>query len=177
MAVTPARQSVEQLGGRTALTLRWRTCGLRLLPIVVLAAGPPVCGSHPDQCIPTPTRLALTVSGGQESLTSYDLSGACQGGGGASGCRPVTGCTADAGACPCTIDVFVTTAQPYHACHIDVTSADGTHFQTDVDVTYSSDYCPHVLLVDAGQSAIDVTFSDGGVDAASPDALDAATTP
>ena len=67
------------------------------------------------------------------------------------------------------IDISVTTAQPVHACRIDVTSANGTHFQTDVDVTYGSGYCPPVLRVDASQSTIEVTFPDGGVDAGPSD--------
>jgi hypothetical protein len=50
-----------------------------------------------------------------------------------------------------------------------VTSADGLHFQTDVEVIYSSGYCPSVLLVDASQSTIEVTFPDAGADGGSPD--------
>ena len=172
LAIPPARQSVEQLGGGTVLTMRSRTCQLRLLAIVVLAASPAACGPHTpdDQCIPPATRIALTVSGGQQSLTSYVLSGACAGSGDASDCRPdATTCKIDARRCPCTIDVSVTTAQPFHACQIDVTSANGTHFKTNVDVIYDSGYCPSVQLVDPSQSIIEVTFPDGGVDAGPPD--------
>ena len=129
---------------------------------IVMAVGTVACGPE-THCDPTFPVVDLVVPGGQQSISSYQLSGACGGSGTPADCHAVA---CSAGACPCHISVPITRqdtgfTSSRTVCHIEVVSTGSSVFTIDVDTVEHAGECINWSLVDASQRTITVQFPGG----------------
>jgi hypothetical protein len=130
--------------------------------VIVLAVGALASGCE-TPCDPSYPGVDLEAPGGQESITSYELSGACRGSGTRADCRAFVVCSAG-GTCPCRISLLAKDPTSSETvCHIKVVSAEGSEFAVDVATADNSlDGCLSWGLVDPSQSNIEVQFPAAG---------------
>lgn len=139
---------------------RWRAA-----VVIAFALGAAACNES-SQCDNRYAAFHLHVSYGREFISSYQVSGACIGGGTGADCNNEF-CGRGATICACNISVPVRLKAGVPPstvdCHIEVKATDGSVFSTDVAVIAKPGQCPNVLLAEPDRS-ITVDFSaDGGV--------------
>ena len=134
----------------------------RLCAAIAMAVSTLACGPE-THCDPSYPVVHLEVPGGSQSISSYQLSGACGGGGTPTDCQAFT-CAANATCCQISVPITRQTSgftPSATVCHVEVVSAGGSVFAIDIDTVDRSGECTNWSLVDPSQSTIVVQFPGG----------------
>src|SRR5262249_3335806 len=121
-------------------------------------------------CDASYTGVYLEVAGGPGSISSYQLSGACRGGGTGMDCQ-LSVCSSST-PCSCYIHVPINNESPgstSSVCHIEVVSVTGSVFVVDVGTVDLGGECINWSLADPAQSTINVQFAGGDTDGGTTD--------